>query len=81
MDFQELRERFIAHLRERVRSGELTERGLARITGISQPHIHNVLKGKRLLSPERSDEILHNLRMDLLDLVRPEDLLAWRERR
>lgn len=78
MDFQELRERFVAHLRERVRSGELTERGLARISGVSQPHIHNVLKGKRILSPEMSDEILRQLRMDLLDLMKPEDLLEWR---
>ena len=81
MDFQELRERFMAHLRERVRSGELTERGLARISGISQPHIHNVLKGKRILSTEMSDEILRNLSVDLLDIMKPEDLLKWRRRR
>jgi len=81
MDFQELRERFVDNLRERVRSGQLTERGLARVTGISQPHIHNVLKGKRLLSPEMSDAILRNLRMDLLDLMRPEDLMEWRDKK
>jgi transcriptional regulator with XRE-family HTH domain len=74
MDFQELHGRFVAHLRDLVRSGELTERGLARISGVSQPHIHNVLKGKRILSTEMSDAILHQLRMDLLDFVRPEDL-------
>ena len=81
MDFQELRERFVDNLRERVRSGQLTERGLARVTGISQPHIHNVLKGKRLLSAEMSDAILRNLRMDLLDLMRPEDLMEWRDKK
>jgi hypothetical protein len=80
MDFQELRERLVAHLRERVSSGELTERGLARISGVSQPHIHNVLKGKRVLSLEMSDAVLRQLRIDLLDLVRPEDLLEWRGR-
>jgi hypothetical protein len=80
MDFQELRERLLAHLRDRIRSGEVTERGLARITGVSQPHFHNVLKGKRILSPEMSDEILHSLRMDLLDLMKPEDLVEWRSR-
>jgi plasmid maintenance system antidote protein VapI len=80
MDFQQLRERLITHLRERVHSGEVTERGLARISGVSQPHIHNVLKGKRILSAEMSDEILRNLGMDLLDLIRPEDLLDWRSR-
>ena len=81
MDFQELRERFVTNLRERVRSGEITERGLARISGVSQPHIHNVLKGKRVLSTVMSDEILRNLRMDLLDLMKPEDLLEWRSRK
>jgi transcriptional regulator with XRE-family HTH domain len=78
MDFQDLRERLVAHLRDRVRSGELTERGLARISGVSQPHIHNVLKGKRVLSLEMSDAILRQLRIDLLDLMKPEDLIEWR---
>ena len=81
MNFKELRGRFIAHLRQRVRTGELTERGLARISGVSQPHIHNVLKGKKLLSAEMCDEVLRQLGMDLLDLMRPEDLLGWRGRR
>lgn len=81
MDFQELRERLVAHLRERVCGGELTERGLARLSGVSQPHIHNVLKGKRVLSLEMSDAVLRQLRIDLLDLVKPEDLLEWRGRR
>jgi transcriptional regulator with XRE-family HTH domain len=78
MNFRILHERFIECLRERVRSGELTERRLARITGVSQPHLHNVLKGKRLLSPEMADGILRELNMDLLDLMRPEDLIHWR---
>jgi hypothetical protein len=81
MDFQELRQRLVAHLRERVRSGELTERGLAKISGVSQPHIHNVLKGKRLLSVEMSDEVLRQLRIDILDLVKPDDLIRWQGRR
>jgi hypothetical protein len=32
-------------LRERVMNGEISERRLAQLTGISQPHMHNVLKG------------------------------------
>ena len=74
MDFHELERRLLEHLRNLVRRGEITERGLARITGISQPHIHNVLKGKRTLSLDTADIILHILRLDLLDLVRPEEL-------
>lgn len=48
----------IRHLRGRLYNGELTERSLARVTGISQPHLHNVLKGKRLLSIPKLDQIL-----------------------
>jgi len=69
-----MQQRFVGFLRERVRSGQLTERGLARITGVSQPHIHNVLNGKRLFSIEMSDQILSRLHLDLWDLIRPEDL-------
>ena len=81
MDFRELYERLTHNLRERVRSGELTERGLARMTGVSQPHIHNVLKGKRVLSADKADAILRELGVDVLDLIGAEDLLHWRRRR
>jgi len=74
MDFQELERRFIENLRDRIRSGELTERRLARLAGISQPHVHNVLKGKRIFSLQTADLILNVLRLDLLDLVLPEEL-------
>ncbi len=80
MDFHDLHARFTDYLRERVRSGELTERGLARMTGVSQPHMHNVLKGKRVLSPDKADAVLRHLRIDLLDLLEPEDLLGWRRK-
>jgi transcriptional regulator with XRE-family HTH domain len=73
MDFLELERRFIEHLKVRVRSGEITERRLAHLTGISQPHIHNVLGGKRNLSLETADIILRILRLDLLDLLDPEE--------
>jgi transcriptional regulator with XRE-family HTH domain len=69
MNFQELERRFIENLKERIRSGELTERRLARLAGISQPHVHNVLKGKRIFSLQMADLILHVLRMDLRDLM------------
>ena len=80
MNFRGFRERLRAHLRELVRSGEVTERGLARLTQVSQPHIHHVLKGKRVLSPETADKILLQLRLDLLDLLEPGELLEWRQR-
>lgn len=73
MDFLELERLFVDYLRQRVRSGDITERRLARLTGISQSHIHNILKGKRSLSMETADMILHTLHLDILDLLNPED--------
>jgi transcriptional regulator with XRE-family HTH domain len=79
MTFHQLQQRLLDRLRQRIRSGEATERGLARIAGVSQPHLHNVLKGKRLLSVEMADEILRNLGLDVLDLLEPEELESWRK--
>ena len=70
----------VNHLRERVRSGELTERGLARLTGVSQPHIHNVLKGYRVFSVGTADVILFHLKLDVMDLLEPPELLEWQRR-
>jgi transcriptional regulator with XRE-family HTH domain len=67
--FERLQLDLIQHLRDRVHNGELTERSLARTTGISQPHLHNVLKGKRLLSIQKLDRILSYLELDLTDLI------------
>ena len=69
VDFQRLQSRLITNLQERVRRGEISERRLARMTGISQPHLHNVLKGKRFLSVGMADQILHQLHLDLRDLL------------
>jgi plasmid maintenance system antidote protein VapI len=80
MNFFELHSRLVGFLRERVHSGEITERSLARTTGVSQPHMHNVLKGKRYLSLETADEILRQIHLDLLDLMEPEDILEWNKR-
>jgi hypothetical protein len=80
MTFRDLQDRLAANLRDRVRGGEVTERGLARLTRVSQPHIHNVLKGKKLLSTNLADQVMQHLRMDILDLVDPHELLEWRRR-
>ena len=55
----------------RLSNGELSERRLARLTGISQPHVHNVLKGKRILSPRAADQILHRLELTCSRPARP----------
>jgi transcriptional regulator with XRE-family HTH domain len=70
-DFQRL---LMNNLRGRVRNGELTERSLAKAVGISQPHIHNILKGVRILSPEIGDLILRKLNLSLIDLIDPDNV-------
>ena len=81
MYFESLQQRLIKHVHGLVQRGELTERGLARRTGISQPHLHNMLKGARALSPPMADLILRQLRMTVLDLLEAEDLHQRRNRR
>lgn len=81
MYFESLQQRLIAHVHGLVQRGELTERGLARRTGISQPHLHNMLKGARVLSPPMADLILRQLHMTVLDLLEAEDLHHRRNRR
>jgi hypothetical protein len=66
VQFDELYRLLIDTARQRVRSGEVTERRLARLCGLSQPHMHNVLKSLRSLSPESADRL-----MDVLDLNIP----------
>jgi hypothetical protein len=74
MYFELLKLRLVAHVQGRVQRGEVTERGLARRTGISQPHLHNVLKGVRVLSPQMGDLLLHHLHITLLDLLNADEL-------
>ena len=74
LTFQVLLARLVANLRERVRRGEISERRLAQVTGVSQPHLHNVLKDKSGLSVAMADQILHHLRQDLVDLIEPDEI-------
>jgi hypothetical protein len=69
MYFAELQSSLLESLKARVRNGQLTERGLARLVGVSQPHMHNVLKGARFLSPDLADQILQRLHISIFDLV------------
>lgn len=81
MTFQDARLKLLAYVRSEVRNGELTERGFARLIGISQPHAHNVLKGVRTLSPEVFDLILKYLHLSLLDLAPLREIEAQLEHR
>jgi transcriptional regulator with XRE-family HTH domain len=82
LTFQDAQLKLLAYVRDRIQNGEWTERGFARRIGISQPHVHNVLKGVRNLSPEILESILKYFHMSLLDLATVDELEAnLKERR
>ena len=69
MSFKALQLRLIEFLNLRLQNGDFTERGLARILGLSQSHVHNVLKGMRALTPDTADRVLRRFDMSVLDLL------------
>jgi plasmid maintenance system antidote protein VapI len=69
LTFADLRQRLLLVINRRINNGEFSERGLARIVGISQPQVHNVLKGARSLTPETADLLLEKLGISLLELL------------
>jgi transcriptional regulator with XRE-family HTH domain len=72
--FVALQSRLIKIANLRIENGDFTERGLARILGISQSHIHNVLKGARKLKPELADHLMSRLDISVLDLIESGEL-------
>lgn len=78
MYFDDLYKRLIEISLERVRSGEISERRLARLSETSQPHLHNVLKNLRSLSPGSADRLMRALNIAVEDLLwrRPGDIQA-----
>jgi len=69
MYFQLLQNRLIEALRSCIGNGLLTERGLARSAGVSQPHMHHILKGARALTTQMADRILRTLQITVVDLL------------
>ena len=63
-----------ANLNLRIRNGELTERNLAKRIGLSQAHMHNVLKGARILTAEVADLLMLELNLSVADLLAEEHL-------
>ena len=66
--------RLLDFLSSRINNGEFTERGLARLIGVSQPQLHNVLKGKRKLQTKLADRILQKFGLSVLDLFHQTEL-------
>ena len=74
LGFRHLASRLTRYLNELVRRGEVSERGLAHLTGYSQPHIHNVLKGARGMNTELADQLMAGLGLSLLALFTQDEL-------
>jgi plasmid maintenance system antidote protein VapI len=74
LNFGQLQKRLISFVTWRIRNGDFTERGLARVLRVSQPHLHNVLKGVRPLKPEFADCLLRQFEITVLDLLDLEEL-------
>ena len=72
--FQILQERLIKAVNVRIGNGDFSERGLARILGISQSQVHNVLKGVRKLRPELADRLIVILEITVFDLLNAEEV-------
>lgn len=69
LSFQDLQHRLIVFVVTKIRNGEFTERRLARVLGVSQPQLHNVLKGVRPLKPDFADCLMRQFEIGILDLV------------
>jgi plasmid maintenance system antidote protein VapI len=69
LGIEQLLTALLEEVRRRVRNGQLTERGLARLTGTSQPHLHHILKGKRGITPKLADRMMDVLALDLSALI------------
>src|SRR5689334_18090603 len=74
--FSTLQQRLIQRLKNEIHSGNLTERALARRAGLSQPHIHNLLKGIRSPTVESADAMLCAIAAGVSDLLDPAETSA-----
>lgn len=69
MGFNQLLNRLLHEARLRIRNGQLTESRLARLSGVSQPHMHHILMGKRGLQTAVADRLLAALGLDVSELL------------
>jgi plasmid maintenance system antidote protein VapI len=74
--FKILQSRLLAFVNLRIKNGEYSERGLARILGVSQSQLHNVLKGARALHSELADRLLKKFGVTALELLHDGELSA-----
>jgi transcriptional regulator with XRE-family HTH domain len=71
--FHVLQGRLLAFVNARIRNGEFSERSLAYRLGVSQPQLHNVLKGERKLHVGLADALLAKFQISVVDLLLPSE--------
>ncbi len=76
--FRALQLRLLAFVNARIQNGEFSERALARLLGLSQPQLHNVLKGARTLQTSLADAFLAHFGISIKDLLTEEEMTASR---
>lgn len=76
VSFRDLQDRLISFVVTKIRNGEFTERRLARVLGVSQPQLHNVLKGARPLKPEFADCLFRHFEIGVVDLLSRAEIAA-----
>lgn len=76
VSFRDLQDRLISFVVMKIRNGEFTERRLARVLGVSQPQLHNVLKGARPLKPEFADCLFKHFEIGVVDLLSGAEMAA-----
>lgn len=69
LSFETLFQRLLERLRFQIAAGSLTVRRLAGQIGISQPHMQNVVSGKRAMTVEMADRVLRFLRISPFELA------------
>ena len=80
LSFEPLFQRLLERLRFQIAAGSLTVRRLAREIDVSQPHMQNVVSGKRALTVELADRLLEFLRISPFDLATGAELGGALER-
>ncbi len=74
--FESLNRCLIFLINNKILNGEVTERALARAVSVSQPQIHNVLKGTRKLQPYLADRLMNKFRISFGDLIERANLMG-----
>jgi hypothetical protein len=80
VSFESLFQRLLERLRFQIAAGSLTVRRLAGQIDVSQPHMQNVVSGKRALTVEMADRLLEFLRISPFDLATGAELGGALER-